>query len=83
VQWTLVAPALGGGGGGGSGGFGGQQGPPDTSCSGGGGGRGGGGGGFGGGNAVTPGMYTAKLVVNGQTYSKPFEVLEDKGFKVR
>ena len=89
VQWGLVAPMLGGGGGGGfgggggGGGGGGQGGPPDTGCSGGGGGRGGGGGGGGGGNAIVPGMYEVKLTVNGQTYAKPVEVLEDKWFKAR
>jgi hypothetical protein len=55
------------------------------SCSAGGGGRGGGGGGGGGGGnaAVQPGVYTVKLVVNGQTYTKPVEVLEDKWFRAR
>jgi hypothetical protein len=33
----------------------------------------------GGGAAIQPGTYTAKVVVNGTTYIKPFEVLEDKG----
>jgi len=92
VQWTLVAPMRAGegrgagGGGGGGGGFGGPAGPPDNGCSAvfGGRGGGGGGGGFGGGaNAVEPGTYTAKLVVNGQTYTKPVEVLDDRSFKVR
>jgi len=89
VEWSLVAPQLGGGAGGGGfgggGGGGGQNGPPNTSCTAptGGRGGGGGGGGFGGGNAVTPGTYDVKLTVNGQTYSKPVEVLEDKWFKVR
>src|SRR5205814_9121836 len=76
VQWTLAQPLLGGGGGaafggGGGGGRGGQNGPPEESCSAGGGGRGGGGG-FGGGGAASagPGWYTAKLVVNGNSYSK-------------
>jgi hypothetical protein len=84
VQWTLVAPMLapqgggGFGGGGGGGGFGGQGGPPDTGCSGVVGGRGGGGG-----NAIVPGTYTAKVVVNGQTYTKPIDVLEDKAFRAR
>ncbi len=84
VQWALIAPALGGGGGGG-GGFGGRGaggGAADPGCSGGGGGGGGGGRG-GGGAAIQPGTYTAKVVVNGQTYVKPFEVLEDKWFKAR
>jgi len=81
IEWSLVAPMLGGGGGGGGGG---QGGPPDTGCSGGGGGRGGGGGGGGGGgNAVTPGTYLVKLTVNGQSFTKPVEVLEDKGFRGR
>lgn len=90
VQWTLSAPMLGGaggtgGGGGGGGGFGAPNGPPDMGCSGGGGGRGAGGGGFGGGavNAITPGTYTAKLVVNGQTYTHAVEVLDDRGFRAR
>ena len=89
VEWSLVAPLVagGGGGGGGGGGFGGggggQAGPPSGSCTAAAGGRGGGGGGFGGGNAVVPGMYEVKLTVNGQTYSKPVEVLEDKWFKAR
>jgi hypothetical protein len=52
-------------------------------CSGGAVGRGGGGGGGGGGNAIMPGTYTAKVVVNGQTYTKPIEVLEDKSFRAR
>jgi photosystem II stability/assembly factor-like uncharacterized protein len=81
VQWTLAAPQLGGAGGGGGGGFGAQNGPPDMSCTGGNVGRGGGGGG-GGGN-VPPGMYTAKLTVNGQSFSKQVEVLDDRGFRVR
>jgi len=82
VQWTLVAPLLGGGGGqgGGGGGRGAQAGPPDTGCSG---GAGGGGGRGGGANAVLPGNYTAKLTVNGQSWSKPIDVLEDKSFRVR
>ncbi|HXT14108.1 MAG TPA: hypothetical protein VN706_00670 [Gemmatimonadaceae bacterium] len=85
VQWTLTAPLLnqGGGGGGGGGNFGAAAGPPDNGCSGGGGGRGGGGGFGGGANAITPGTYTAKLVVNGQSFSQAFEVLEDKTFKAR
>jgi hypothetical protein len=78
VQWGLTAPMLGGGGGGGFGG--GQGGTPDTSCGGGGGGGGRGGGGA---NAITPGTYTAKVVINGQSYTKAFEVLDDRGFKVR
>ncbi|HTJ23190.1 MAG TPA: hypothetical protein VL383_12385 [Gemmatimonadaceae bacterium] len=93
VQWTLVAPMLAGegrgggggggaGGGGGGGGFGGQGGAPDNGCSAAGGGRGGGFGG-GGANAVEAGMYTVKLVVNGQTYTKPVEVLADRWFKAR
>jgi len=86
VQWTLVAPQLAGPGNGGrggrGGGFGRQGGPPDTGCAGVVGGRGGFGGG-GGGAAVTPGLYTVKLTVNGQTYTKPVEVLEDRGLKVR
>src|SRR6185503_15099372 len=61
VQWTLVAPMHGGGGGGGGGGEGGAR---DGGGSGGGGGRGGGGGGGGAGNAIVPGIYTAKVVVN-------------------
>jgi hypothetical protein len=32
---------------------------------------------------VTPGGYLVKLTVNGQTYTKPVEVLEDKWFKAR
>jgi hypothetical protein len=91
VEWGLVAPmipganaAVGGGGGGGGGGFGAQAGPPDNGCAGGGGGRGGGGGGGGGGNnAVQPGTYMVKLTVNGQSYSKPVEVIEDRWFKAR
>ena len=85
VQWTLVAPLLGpqGGGGGGRGGFGGQGGQggaPNTSCGGGG---GGGRGGFGGGEAPGAGTYMAKIVVDGQTYTKPIQVLEDIWFKAR
>jgi hypothetical protein len=87
VEWGLVAPLLGGGGGFGGGGGGGGRGGPagaDNGCAGGGGGRGGGGGGGGGGgNAITPGTYGVKLVVNGQTFAKPVEVLEDKWFKAR
>ncbi|HEX3865770.1 MAG TPA: hypothetical protein VHV78_03425, partial [Gemmatimonadaceae bacterium] len=87
VEWGLVAPLLGGGGGGGFGGGGagggrGAAGPSENSCAGGGGGRGGGGG-FGGANAVTPGIYNVKLTVNGQSYTKPVEVIEDKWFKAR
>ncbi len=84
VQWTLVAPALapqGGGGGGFGGGFGAQNGPRDESCSAAFGGRGGFGGGAG--NAIVPGTYSAKLTVNGQSYTKPVEVLEDIWFKAR
>jgi photosystem II stability/assembly factor-like uncharacterized protein len=81
VEWTLVAPMLGGGGGGaGGGGFGAPQGPPDMSCAAASGGRGGGGGAA---NAVGPGMYTAKLAVNGQVFSKQVEVLDDRWFKGR
>jgi photosystem II stability/assembly factor-like uncharacterized protein len=85
VEWGLVAPLLGGGGGFGGGGGGGRGGAAgaENGCAGGGGGRGGGGGGGGGGNAVTPGTYGVKLVVNGQTFAKPVEVLEDKWFKAR
>ena len=80
AEWTLVAPMLGGGGSGaGGGGIGALQGPPDMSCSAAGGGRGGGGGA----NAVGPGMYTAKLAVNGQAISKQVEVLDDRWFKGR
>jgi hypothetical protein len=32
---------------------------------------------------VTPGIYMVKLTVNGQSFSKPVEVLEDRGFKAR
>jgi hypothetical protein len=32
---------------------------------------------------VTPGIYMVKLTVNGQSYTKPVEVLEDKGFRAR
>jgi hypothetical protein len=54
------------------------------SCTGAAAGRGGGGGGGGGGNAaVQPGVYTVKLTVNGQSYTKPVEVLEDKWFRAR
>ncbi len=89
VQWTLVAPLLapqgggggfGGGGGGGGGGRGGAGGPPNTGCNAAGGGRGGFGGG---GESIQPGTYTAKLVVNGQTFTKPVEVQEDIWFKAR
>jgi hypothetical protein len=88
VEWGLVAPLLAGanaaaGGGGGGGGFGAQAGPPDNGCAGGGGGRGGGGFGGGGNNAVQAGTYMVKLTVNGQSYSKPVEVIEDKWFKAR
>jgi photosystem II stability/assembly factor-like uncharacterized protein len=87
VEWGLVAPmipAANPGGGGGAGGFGGQQqGPPNTSCAPVAGGRGGGGFGGGASNAVQPGTYTVKLTVNGQTYTKLVDVLEDKWFKVR
>jgi hypothetical protein len=88
VQWTLVAPMLapagGSGGGGAAGGAGAPAGPPDNSCSGSGAGRGGGGG-FGGAapTLAQPGVYTIKLVVDGQTYTKPVEVLEDKWFRAR
>jgi len=86
VQWTLVAPELagqggGGFGGGGGGGRGGNAGPPNFSCSQVAGGRGGGGGG--GNAAIEPGVYTVKLTVNGQSYTKPVEVLEDKWFRAR
>ncbi|MGH7620547.1 MAG: VPS10 domain-containing protein [Gemmatimonadaceae bacterium] len=87
VQWSLIAPELAGQGGGGfgagrGGGRAGQGGPPDTSCTAAAGGRGGGG--RGGGNAeIQPGVYTVKLAVNGQTYTKPVEVLEDKWFRAR
>jgi hypothetical protein len=82
VQWSLVAPLLGGGGGGGAGRGGPGGGANDGSCTAGAGGRGGGG--FGGGGAgVQPGMYSIKLTVGGQSYTKPIEVLEDKWFKVR
>ena len=30
-----------------------------------------------------PGTYMVKLTVNGQSYTKPVEVLEDKGFRGR
>jgi hypothetical protein len=50
-------------------------------CSAAGGGRGGGGGGAA--SAVGPGMYTAKLAVNGQAFSKQVEVLDDRWFKGR
>jgi hypothetical protein len=88
VEWGLVAPMIPpanpGGGGGGGGGFGGQQqGPPNTSCAAVTGGRGGGGFGGGGNNAVQPGTYTVKLTVNGQTYTKLVDVLDDKWFKAR
>jgi hypothetical protein len=42
-------------------------------CGAGGGGRGGRGGG-----GAAPGIYTAKLTVNGKEYTKTFEILEDK-----
>ena len=71
----------GGGGGGGGGGFGGPAGPPDNSCSAVVGGRGGFGGG--GANAIEPGTYTVKLVVNGQSYTKSVQVIEDTWFKAR
>lgn len=77
VQWTLVTPQLApaGGAAGGRGGAGGgnaQAPSPDaTSCSGGG-GRGGAGG-----ASIAPGVYTAKLTVNGKDYMKPITVLED------
>jgi len=79
----MIPGANAAGGGGGGGGFGGQAGPPDNGCTGGGGGRGGVG--FGGGvnNAVQAGTYMVKLTVNGQSYSKPVEVIEDKWFKAR
>ena len=87
VEWGLVAPMIPSanpGAGGGGGGFGGQQqGPPNTSCAAVTGGRGGGGFGGGANNAVQPGTYTVKLTVNGQTYTKLVDVLEDKWFKVR
>ena len=90
VQWALVAPALGGGGFGGRGGArgaGGAEGAEGAgqSCSSGAAGGGGGGGGGRGGAAAAlqPGTYTAKVVVNGQTYTKPIEVIEDKWFKAR
>jgi hypothetical protein len=70
-------------GGGSGGGFGAPAGPPDNGCAGGGGGRGGGGGGGGGNNAVQSGTYMVKLTINGQSYSKPVEVIEDKWFKAR
>ncbi len=89
VQWTLIAPALGGGfggrgggGGGGGAGFGQDAGGPGCGNAGGGGGGGGGGRG-GAATAIQSGTYTAKVVVNGTTYTKPFEVLEDKWFKAR
>jgi hypothetical protein len=41
------------------------------------------GGAGGGGGNVPPGMYTAKLTVNGQSFSKQVEVLDDRGFRVR
>jgi hypothetical protein len=53
------------------------------SCSAAGGGRGGGGARGGAANAVGPGMYTAKLAVNGQVFSKQVEVLDDRWFKGR
>ncbi len=88
VEWALVAPLLAPanlvGAGGGGGGFGGQQqGPPSTGCGAVTGGRGGGGFGGGANNAVQPGTYTVKLTVNGQTYTKPVDVLEDRWFKAR
>jgi hypothetical protein len=69
VQWTLVSPALGGGGGGGRAGTAGVN---SQSCSGAAGGRGGANAG-----AVGPGVYTAKLSVNGKEYTNPITVLED------
>jgi hypothetical protein len=85
VEWGLVAPMIPGAnaGGGSGGGFGAPAGPPDNGCAGGGGGRGGGGGGGGGNNAVQSGTYMVKLTINGQSYSKPVEVIEDKWFKAR
>ncbi len=76
VQWTLAAPMLGGSGGGGRGGAAAAEGP-NLSCNAPTGGRGGGGG------AVTPGMYTVKLTVNGRDYTKPVQVLEDRWFDER
>jgi len=32
---------------------------------------------------VTAGTYIVKLTVNGQSYTKPVEVLEDRWFKAR
>ncbi|MEO7083293.1 MAG: hypothetical protein ABI442_10330 [Gemmatimonadaceae bacterium] len=70
VQWTLVAPMLAGQNGGGRGGAGGG----DVSCAGGAGGGGGRGGAAG---TVAPGVFIAKLTVNGRDYTKPVTVLED------
>ena len=53
--------------------------PAEEAGRGGRGGRGGGGGGFGrgGGPSVAPGSYSAKLTVDGKSYTEPFTVLSD------
>jgi photosystem II stability/assembly factor-like uncharacterized protein len=72
VQWTLVTPLLAPAG---NGGARGGAAAPNASC------EGGGFGGFGrGGAGAAPGSYTATLTVNGHTYTKPVQVLEDTWF---
>jgi len=74
VQWTLATPLVAGGAGAGAAGRG--AGPAASpSCD------GGNGGGFGrGASGAAPGTYTATLAVNGRTYTKPVQVLEDVWF---
>ena len=82
VEWALgapkLAPATPAEGGGGAA----PAGPPDTTCSAVPGGRGGGLGPAAS-TVVAPGAYTAKLTVNGQTFSQQIDVQEDRWFKGR
>jgi photosystem II stability/assembly factor-like uncharacterized protein len=81
VQWSLVEPLVAGGGGGGRAGAGGRgaaAAPAEPTCTAVAGARGGGGGGGrGGGAGLQPGNYIATLTVDGKTFTKPIEVLED------